>query len=69
MPRPDLFDGSYRDKLISDNIAVCIRYRRKLCDWENSFIDSVDSQSYPLTLKQFNKLQDIAERLRNRVGD
>ena len=54
---------NYRDKIIADNIAFCLRNKRFLSDWENGFIGSVDSQAYPLTPKQFNTLQDVTEKL------
>jgi len=59
--------GNYRDKIISDNIAFCLRHRHNLTDWERVFVESVDARSQDLTQKQFNILQHIAAKLSRHV--
>jgi hypothetical protein len=54
---------NYREKIISDNIAFCLRYKHLLNHWEAQFVESVDSQEYDLTQKQFNRLQEIVQKL------
>lgn len=54
---------NYRDKIISDNIAFCLRYKHFMNEWETSFVESVNSQKYDLTQKQFNRLQEVVARL------
>lgn len=54
---------NYREKIISDNIAFCLRYKHFLNDWERRFVESVNSQDYELTQKQFNRLQEIVQKL------
>lgn len=54
---------NYREKIISNNIAFCRANWKQLGEWEQKFVDSVDGQSYSLTQKQFNKLQDVAQNL------
>ena len=53
----------YRDKIISENIAFCLRFKHFLNEWETQFVSSVDRQEYPLTQKQFNRLQEVVTRL------
>ena len=59
---------NYRDKIIGQNIAFCLRFKHFMDEWEEKFINSVDSQEYPLTQKQFNKLQDVTERVTKKVA-
>jgi hypothetical protein len=54
---------NYREKIMSDNIAFCLRYKHLLNPWEAQFVESVDSQEYDLTQKQFNRLQEIVQKL------
>ena len=52
-----------REKIISENIAFCLNYRHFLNDWETQFVESVARQDYDLTQRQFNRLQEIAQKL------
>lgn len=58
---------NYRDKIISDNIALCLRHKDLLTDWERNFVESVDGQDYPLTQNQFNRLNEIATKVNRKL--
>ena len=51
------------DKIISNNISTCLRYKHFLTEWEISFVESVNGQEYPLSQKQFNRLNEIREKV------
>lgn len=54
---------SYRDQIISDNLGFCLRNRKILSDWEMGFVDSLNEWEDEVTQKQFNKLQDVVQRI------
>ena len=57
----------YRDKIITQDIAFCLRFKHLLNEWETGFIGSVDSQTYPVTQNQFNRLQEVTQRIANKL--
>ena len=59
---------NYREKIIKESLDFCIRFKHFLNDWEKSFIESIENQSYELTEKQFNRLKEITEKLSKEVA-
>ena len=58
---------NHRDKIISSNIALCLRFGDHLNEWESKFVESVNSQLYPLTANQFNRLQEITTKIKSKT--
>jgi len=57
----------YREKLIRNNIVLCLKHKNLLSDWERSFVESVDGQEYDLTQNQFNRLNEVAESVNRKL--
>lgn len=57
---------NYRDEIISRNISYILRRKHLLNDWELQFLHSVDDQKNDLSNKQFNRLQEITEKVKRK---
>jgi hypothetical protein len=59
---------NFREKIIREDMETISPNMKALTEWEREFIASVRVQNYPLTQNQFNRIQEIAQRLRREVA-
>jgi len=52
---------------LSSEIDFCLRWRRRLTAWEREFLASLRAQRTPLSTRQRNVLNRIADKLRARA--
>src|ERR1041384_7653752 len=52
---------------VTNEIRFCLQHRRRLTEWEVTFVTSLRDQSYPATARRRNALNRIVDKLRARA--